>query len=866
MDVTDIVQGLYNKRIDRVFYANAGCTLDEIKGWGFYETLKSEKLPALDDDVLLQNVQADKQDDGSYLLTDVDTYPDVNGDVSDVPSIDPDGGKYELAKKKATLMIQMSFPLIVNGNGNYHITIGDNDSGAGSIQDGRYDDMAGIEQSLRTMFPGADLQQVSAFRMLVTSDEKITVEDDVSDNCYNLLGIYPTTVHPVQDRTHGATSSVAGFEPAGLMGAGNGVWTYDTYDETAQSFMVDLLRAPLCRLQKNWRYVEGDDENPGDGIMTYIYDKPFSPDPYINKIVIAPLQDIRTNYRVFAQPSGFSGWRSILNVVYRNSMSDEGSGYSLVFPGEGNEDIDVKLDSGSGEATVLIRDGFMRARHIKVECDSEMKDFLHEYELSDSFDGNGYQVIANGEFASMGMVSLEGIKALILDNPVGDGEDPFDNYDEKDLYEIVAAQIVGSGNAKLRIALNRMAYDDGTTVNGKYIVFHAMRHTGGISKFKAYGMHYKTEESDDAENDAGSGRKYLTVTGMEDEHRWKINTQTTSYRMPEPPTQILDVSIGTAGTGGVSLSEALVDSTPLRWKTVEESFSVMVNDENGNLVNRRFKYRRITGGNYFYDIKRGRILIPRNDQDNVPWDKFEEEAREVNSFRSYMPNTLVMRCWSGNGKSITFKAKASGHGPSYMVEKNAIQVVSSDIPLPDNGRSCKMLDQDGKETRNLPIPWICYNNKPSALSIETQSKSLGIQGVTRYNAGEFRKPSFTGKEICDQMENDDAFIKLFGDHCESCHGQCETEVTLTGAPNRIISGTLEFTAKAVSRGSVYVGGKTIYYKERTGGLDKGMLVVSCSPVSSGGGRMTICYGIPELLIYAKEAQIFSETKQPDDED
>ena len=136
--------------------------------------------------------------------------------------------------------------------------------------------------------------------------------------------------------------------------------------------------------------------------------------------------------------------------------------------------------------------------------------------------------------------------------------------------------------------------------------------------------------------------------------------------------------------------------------------------------------------------------------------------------------------------------------------------------------------------------------------------------MTNYSAGEFRKPSFTGKEICNQLENDDAFIKLFGDHCESCYGQCETEVTLTGAPNRIISGTLEFTAKAVSRGSVYVGGKTIYYKERTGGLDNGMLIVSCSPVSSGGGRMTVCYGIPELLIYAKEAQIFSETEPPDD--
>jgi hypothetical protein len=197
-----------------------------------------------------------------------------------------------------------------------------------------------------------------------------------------------------------------------------------------------------------------------------------------------------------------------------------------------------------------------------------------------------------------------------------------------------------------------------------------------------------------------------------------------------------------------------------------------------------------------------------------------------------------------------------------MVEKNAIQEIAPETLaiLPDNGKTGRIWKIDGSEsTEGEPIPWVCYNNRPATLSIEDQSRSNSIQGLVHFTAGEFRKPPFSGKEIGNKLNDDYAFVQLFGDHCEGCRGQCETEVTLTGAPNQIISGHLKFIAQDITERQINTGTSVINYKERTGGLDQGIIVVSCSPISAGGGRMTLCYSVPELLIYAKEAKLFTES-------
>jgi len=70
---------------------------------------------------------------------------------------------------------------------------------------------------------------------------------------------------------------------------------------------------------------------------------------------------------------------------------------------------------------------------------------------------------------------------------------------------------------------------------------------------------------------------------------------------------------------------------------------------------------------------------------------------------SYLPDTLIIRYSGGNGESVTLKALAAQHGPSYMLEKNSIQNIINKTSLPDNGRTCKIRNQTGDILRDVQI-------------------------------------------------------------------------------------------------------------------------------------------------------------------
>jgi hypothetical protein len=100
-----------------------------------------------------------------------------------------------------------------------------------------------------------------------------------------------------------------------------------------------------------------------------------------------------------------------------------------------------------------------------------------------------------------------------------------------------------------------------------------------------------------------------------------------------------------------------------------------------------------------------------------------------------MPICLKIKYWVDNGKSITLPAWADGQGPSYMVEKGAInELVTS---LPENGSSGVILDQSGNIVqKGVPITWQVSNNIPATLDIETQSRSQTSQAsYTQFNSG-----------------------------------------------------------------------------------------------------------------------------------
>jgi hypothetical protein len=99
-----------------------------------------------------------------------------------------------------------------------------------------------------------------------------------------------------------------------------------------------------------------------------------------------------------------------------------------------------------------------------------------------------------------------------------------------------------------------------------------------------------------------------------------------------------------------------------------------------------------------------------------------------------MPICLKIKYWVDNGKSITLPAWADGQGPSYMVEKGAINKLETS--LPSNGISGMILNQDGNKVSGVPITWQVSNNIPATLDIETQSRSQTSQAsYTQFNSG-----------------------------------------------------------------------------------------------------------------------------------
>ena len=850
IDITWILQDMWDERVRRAFGTSAGCTFDDMKKWKFYSPIAKDGLSKCDDDVINQNSQNTLYG-GDTLLTDIVGYPDLDGNIDDIPEVNEDGDKYKLAPAESIVNISFMEYDLTEEFCNYDISIGENNykgslmSLTGSVT------YQNIENCLHAMFGSLSIikQNGDLNKYIVSNDKSITI-NDCKNSCYMFFGISAGEYLAAQNRIIDSTKSENGNDPLKLFNGSYGDWKFSTYDETYQYFIFDTLRAPLCKSQKNWRYEAPSHESPGDGIMTYEYDVAFSANPFITKIHICPISGFHTNYRVFLKPNGFETWRCILKVEY-----DKDDGYKIV---QHCSNSTATIEE-SGYVDMEIEDAKVRGRFIKVECNAEKMDVEHSYKIEKPSDGNEYSVIAIGNFYDMGLfsVSFSNTKAHIAyENENGE--------ESSSEYVIVSTSIIDdqhmfiSLNKKFEFEKDSNGKDNEYTINFKY-----PKQIGGISLFKVYGVHYKTESSGNAENDLTSGGKFLTVTGLEDEFQWRMNgTDVNYFKMLEPPTQILEVSVGSEGSGDITLTSA--DSiNSLVWQTQDVVVGKeTIENEDGTTEEKDIILKKIIGGNYFYDVYNGKIWIPEKNNEDISWNKFEKIFNE-NKYtgRSYLPNTLIMRYWSGNGRSITFKAKAVGHGPSYMVEKNAIQKIDDETynRLPKNGTNCKMININGSlvNAGSIEIPWTCYNNVPATVSIENQSRSNSTQGVVNWTAGEFRKPNFTGKEIHEAGIDDDmAFVNLYGENCENCYGQCETEITLTGAPNQIISGDLLFWAEEKTTNEVNVNGKILKYEEKTGGLKNGILIVSCAPTDPGEGRVTLTYDIPEIVIYAKESQLY----------
>ena len=343
------------------------------------------------------------------------------------------------------------------------------------------------------------------------------------------------------------------------------------------------------------------------------------------------------------------------------------------------------------------------------------------------------------------------------------------------------------------------------------------------------------------------------MTDDMDEYQTFIDSTKTAYKLPSTPSYIDSVFVSSPTLSGIKLTETK-NYNSLKWTTIKKSVTVN---------NKTISYKVIKSGNYYYDYYQKKIYIPLKDQDDNLMSTFQKNLSDTNLTFSYLPTILSVLYYDGNGKSITLPAIAQKNGPSYMIQKGAITtIVSTNNLEQDSNGTCIILDPNGNAKNLSKVEWICTNNKPSTLSIESQSKSYNAQGsITNYNAGQFKLPSFNGKQIHNLVDPAKAakeFKKLYGENAQFVRGKCETEVTFTGPPNKILSGNIIVKAQAETKYSYQIGKTTVTYNERTGGIKDGFIVFHCTPKSTAG-RATVCYGVPTLLIYAKERNPYSSS-------
>jgi hypothetical protein len=286
------------------------------------------------------------------------------------------------------------------------------------------------------------------------------------------------------------------------------------------------------------------------------------------------------------------------------------------------------------------------------------------------------------------------------------------------------------------------------------------------------------------------------------------------------------------------------------------------------------KYWNIISGKYYFSPESRTITIPTickvdsNSEEHLLW-YLNSEYSSGEIPEGIIPTFLEISYFGGIGIPVELNVKALGTGPSYQVEKDSVcniafneppntrtisddKVPSDGVVLPDMGDSSKLLNDTTKISREK-LYWSVTNPQPLV--------------------GDFNVDFFVGNELPPAGWNDSSIEKFFGGTTQeyvgleggpsSCiSGKVGGKVILYGMPDTIVTGNIYVYAKDYTEHTYVADGKRITKYERTGGLKYTGFAVTPELQKSfeGAGRQGMCYGVPEIIIYAKERD---STKKPE---
>lgn len=353
------------------------------------------------------------------------------------------------------------------------------------------------------------------------------------------------------------------------------------------------------------------------------------------------------------------------------------------------------------------------------------------------------------------------------------------------------------------------------------------------TKFRAYGYPYPTGQ--------------IIITPPASSLDFLFNANTTTFTLPEYPTQITSVTVTAGDDPGIVMTECNdPNASDFVWTTTNVTIGTVT-------------YKKITGGKWYFNQTTAMIMVPGSYMDG----SIRKSIWTINQalyagtdplLIDTQPSKITIRYFTGMGVSVDVPITAYGVGPSYQVDRECICFVANNTPdtdtlptwvvsdqLPTMGQSVKLV---AKNNTRETLSWRCYND-----DLVVWEPKIG---------------NLTGDELPQNGWDDLSVLNLYsGNHGTTMSdigtqgfisGYASGKVTLYGAPGVILSGNLMVYAKAVTtRTWQDQSNNQVSVYERTGGMREGVFVfrLLVDEVVSNA-RKSISCGVPKIVVYLRE--------------
>lgn len=834
-DVTDRVKEAYNERIDRYYYADFGKSFEDMLSYQYsvsqWKGANTENQTSFQERL---NWNPTEYDQFGYKLNENNRYPRLIDSIPVMPS--NNGDKYNPNFSDPTCFGNSGDSFAFNNHGLQVIS--------GNTYSFTFNGIYTVSELISYMNGvigdgNLNIKYENHLILTATGADMMSVSGSACD----IIGFLAKSYTKYAPRITNTTAFKL-YHPQYMINGDTDCWFFETKNNQPQSFIIDLAQYPYEEWRRDFRISPGSSDysgcfcpnvscvvnsyqnkklkisvyatvrgysynekasacqfcgadltsedgivtKGGDTIPTFGYLSAFSSSVFVTKISVNVSATQIANFK-----NAFSVW----------GKNDDNDSWDCIKVVEYDVEDNKHYDYSSGEKVVVgnvldieITNKQKRYRYIKIMTYPRRFDSVVLAPRKND-NVNYFEMNLNKDYNVDYFANL-----MVTFSESADGE------------ESIPYRVLASEGTKLWV-------DKDLDLDDKFCKVYDYRYRGGIGKVGIYGFAYNKDQ--------------ITITDPIDIYNVDYSFSINKYSLPVLPNQ-LTVKIGNENSYFIEL-EQTDDLNEMYWKTTIDS--IKINNEVKT-------FKKLASGKFYHNPKDNNIYLPLLDEDGDSMGVWEKELNSGGFVKTYLPTNLIVEYWSGRGKEITVPLSAEGLGPSYIVEKECIEL---DDEMPDMGLSTPLPDQDGGIAPRK-IDWVCYNQELMGLSSKTKQSTGGY----------FIKPNFRGDELGSNYNDNKYFSELFGESCSKISGRCEGEISIYGKPDVIISGRKRFKAPAY-RKLVYKTPKgELAYNERTGGLKRNGFVVGIR-VRPKNKRQTLAWEQPTIVVYARERNLDEDLKK-----